>query len=133
MIKFLPKKIINNKLAKLFILEKSSIKFTIKRVYIIKNNSNKKNSRKGHAHKKLEQIISCLNGKIKLKFDDGKKRKSVTINSLSNPIYLKKGIWREVIYLEKNSILHVICSEVFKKKDYIRNYKKFLQWKKLNS
>lgn len=133
MYKRLTKKLINDNSASIFIVEKSLIKFMIKRIYIIKNNSSSRNFRKGHAHKKLEQIISCLNGKIKIKFDDGKQRKTITINPLSDPIYIKKGIWREVIYLKKSSILHVICSEEYKENEYIRNHKKFLQWKKLNS
>lgn len=133
MLKRLTKKIINNNHANIFIFEKSLIKFRIKRIYIIKNNSHFDNFRKGHAHKKLQQIISCLNGKIKIKFDDGKKKKTIILNSLSNPIFLKKGIWREITYLKKDSILHVVCSNEYIESDYIRDYKIFLKWKKFNT
>ena len=133
MYKRLTKKLINNNSAKIYIFEKSLIKFKIKRIYIIKNNSHFYNFRKGHAHKKLQQIISCLNGKIKIKLDNGKKKKTIILNSLSNPIFLKKGIWREITYLEKDTILHVICSNEYSESDYIRDYKMFLKWKKFNT
>ena len=94
----LTKKLIYNNSAKIYIFEKSLIKFKIKRIYIIKNNSHFYNFRKGHAHKKLQQIISCLNGKIKIKLDNGKKKKTIILNSLSNPIFLKRHLERNNLF-----------------------------------
>ena len=64
----LTKKLIYNNSAKIYIFEKSLIKFKIKRIYIIKNNSHFYNFRKGHVIKNFNKLF-LVNGKIKIKLD----------------------------------------------------------------
>lgn len=125
------RKIFSNK-AKIKIWEKSNLKFIIKRVYIV-NNTNCPNKRHGHAHKKLNQILTCLNGSIKIKLYDGSKFKSFGLNKKSESIFIKKGLWREITYVKKNSILMVFCDAEYKESDYIRDFSKYKKWKKSNS
>jgi hypothetical protein len=92
------------------------IKFPIKRVYYIYDI---KSSRGGHKHKKTIQFLVCLYGKIKLIVKNNNKNK---IFILSNP---KKGVllypkdWHKFTALKKNTIILVLASEFFSKKDYI--------------
>lgn len=113
--------------ARINVWEKNSIKFNIKRIYTVQTDK-QKNFRQGHAHKKLSQIISCLNGKVKLKFFNGYKTKSVTLTKNSQSIFVKNGLWREVEYQKKNSILQVFCNMIYDPKDYIRDIAKYKKW-----
>ena len=56
-----------------------NIPFKIKRVYFINSLFNKKSQRGLHAHKKLEQIIFCVNGHFTLRLDDGKTKQNIQI------------------------------------------------------
>jgi len=129
--RFSHQKIFSNK-AKIKIWEKNNLKFTIKRVYIVKN-INYLNKRYGHAHKKLNQVLTCLNGSIKIKLYDGKRFKLFRLNDTSKSIFIKKGLWREITYTRKNSILMVFCDAKYEEKDYIRDFSKYKKWKKSNS
>ena len=129
MIKIFNIKKINSRNAIIKIWEKKKINFPIKRVYIIKNLISQ-NVREGHAHKKLNQIYSILSGKAKIRFDDGKKKKTIYLNDSNKSVYIKNGTWRDIVYLQKNTVLMVLCDDVYKKEDYIRNYIKYKNWKK---
>ena len=129
MIKIFNIKKINSRNAVIKIWEKKKINFAIKRVYIIKNLISQ-NVREGHAHKKLNQIYSILSGKAKIRFDDGKKKKTIYLDDSNKSVYIKNGTWRDIVYLQKNTVLMVLCDDVYKKEDYIRNYIKYKKWKK---
>ena len=129
MIKIFNIKKINSRNALIKIWEKKKINFAIKRVYIIKNLISQ-NIREGHAHKKLNQIYSILSGKAKIRFDDGKKKKTIYLDDSNKSVYIKNGTWRDIVYLQKNTVLMVLCDDVYKKEDYIRNYIKYKNWKK---
>ena len=129
MIKIFNIKKINSRNAVIKIWEKKKINFAIKRVYIIKNLISQ-NVREGHAHKKLNHIYSILSGKAKIRFDDGKKKKTIYLDDSNKSVYIKNGTWRDIVYLQKNTVLMVLCDDVYKKEDYIRNYIKYKNWKK---
>jgi len=117
----------------IYVLEgRNKIKFKIKRIYFI-NNIKNKHTRPGHAHKKLQQIISCIAGSVKIKIFDGKNKKIISLKNPKKAIYLKKGLWREITFMKKGSILLVICSDIYKANDYIRSLKKYIIWKKSNT
>ena len=117
----------------IYVLEgRNKIKFKIKRIYFI-NNIKNKHTRPGHAHKKLQQIISCIAGSVKIKIFDGKNHKIISLKNPKKAIYLKKGLWREITFMKKGSILLVICSDIYKANDYIRSLKKYIIWKKSNT
>ena len=108
------------------------IKFNIKRIYFI-NNIQDKHTRPGHAHKNLNQIINCISGSIKMKIFDGNKEETIILNDPKKAIFLENGLWRDITFLKKNTILLVICSDIYRKSDYIRSKKKFIAWKKSNT
>lgn len=132
MINFIKLKKIIDKKGTLIPIEYNKLPFKIKRTYIL-NKMPKNIFRGGHAHKKLSQIILCLSGKIKIFFSNGhgmKNRKQLVMTSNTDAIYLKPGIWREFKNLNKQSVVMVLASDNYKERDYIRNFKEFLSYKK---
>lgn len=107
-----------------FAQNSTHIPFVIKRVYYI-TKANIKLSRGFHAHKKLKQVIFCIQGKIKLTLDDGKKRKSIMLHKPNIGVLIEKMIWSEMTGFKKNTIILVFASRVFNESDYIRDYEQF--------
>lgn len=103
------------------------IPFEIKRIYYISKVP--EGARRGfHAHKKLKQILFCPFGKIQLILDNGKQREEITLNDPSIGIVIDKPIWREMLWLEKNSVLVVAASEFYEEDDYLRKYEAYLEY-----
>lgn len=102
------------------------VPFRIKRVYFI-TKPVKGLPRGKHAHKKNRQLLFCINGKVKMLMDDGKKRQSTVLDKPEMGIYIDSMIWHEMLDMDENTILLVLASEKFDPKDYIRDYKEFLK------
>ncbi len=103
------------------------VEFDIKRIYYISKVP--EGTRRGfHAHKTLQQILFCPYGKIQLILDDGNKREEITLSDPSIGIVIDKPIWREMLWLQKDSVLVVAASEYYEVEDYIRNYDDFISY-----
>lgn len=110
-------------------IEHNELPFKIKRTYIL-NSMPKNAERAGHAHKKLNQILFCLSGKIKIKYSNLKKNKSLILSDKTKAVWMKPGVWREIINLSKNTVVMVLASDKFNENDYIRSYNDFIKYKK---
>lgn len=107
-----------------FCENKKQIPFNIKRVYwIYKVPVNQK--RGGHAHKKTEQVLFCLQGSIRIELDDGIHKDSIILNNPNIGIFLGRMLWHEMEDFQKNTILLILASDFYKEKDYIRDYNTF--------
>lgn len=102
-----------------------TIPFAIKRIYFINNLFNKNAERGKHAHKKLEQIIFCINGSFKLNLDDGKTRQSFLMDSPYYGVRLGTMLWHTMTNFSKDCVILVLAADYYKEKDYIRNYEEF--------
>lgn len=110
-----------------FFEEKKDIPFDIKRFYYISKVP--EGIRRGfHAHKNLKQLLFCPYGKINIILDDGMDRKEVLLDNPSIGIIIDKIIWREMLWIEKDSVLCVAASEYYDENDYIRDYDCFLKF-----
>lgn len=112
--------------------EKKNIPFNIKRVYFINNLYNKKSKRGFHAHKKLEQIIFCVNGRFILTLDDGKNKQKITMDNPYYGVRLGPRLWHTMANFSSDCVILVMANDYFKEKDYIRDYDKFLKYIKRN-
>ena len=83
-------------------------------------------ARGSHAHKKLEQILFCLNGSIKVKCFDGEKEEVFTLTKPYEGLYLGTMVWHEMFDYSKDSVIMVIASDVYKEEDYIRDYEEYI-------
>lgn len=102
------------------------IPFDIKRVYYISKVP--EGVRRGfHAHKKLKQLLFCPYGRIQLILENGTEREEIELSDPSVGVIIDKCIWREMLWLQKDSVLCVAASDFYKQEDYIRNYDEFLK------
>jgi len=111
---------------------KKNVPFNIKRVYFINNLFNKKAIRGKHAHKKLEQIIFCVNGHFTLTLDDGKNKQKILINDPYCGVRLGPKLWHTMTKFSSDCVILVLADNYFKENDYIRDYCKFLKYVKKN-
>jgi len=106
---------------------KHDISFDIKRIYYISKVP--EGIRRGfHAHKELKQLLFCPYGKIQLILDDGLKREEITLSDPSIGIVIEHPIWREMLWLEKDSVLCVASSDYYREEDYIREYTEYIKY-----
>ena len=101
------------------------IPFDIKRVYYITKVG--KDVRRGfHAHRKLHQIVICVNGSVKIKVKNLDGEEVVELNDSTVGLYIGPYVWREMFDFSEESVLLVLASEYYDENDYIRNYDFYL-------
>lgn len=102
---------------KLSVIEKIA-NFKIRRIFYIYD---LKKTRGGHKHKKTKQLILCLSGSCELKIKNKKKKlnKTYILNKPSRGVFLDPDDWHTMKSKKKNTILLVLCSEYFNKRDYL--------------
>lgn len=100
------------------------IPFDIKRVYYISKVP--EGVRRGfHAHKQLKQLLFCPYGKIQLILENEYGREEIELSDPSIGVIIDKCTWREMLWLQKDSVLCVAASEYYSTDDYIRDYSEF--------
>ena len=107
------------------------IPFETKRIYYLYDIPGGE-SRGGHAHKDLQQLIVAASGSFDLIVDDGKLKKKFSLSRPNVGVYMPAGLWRELDDFSSGSICLVLASHVFDERDYIRDYETFLKWKTLS-
>ena len=121
---------INTKESSMLIFNKIENYMKVKRVFFV--NPKSKDVIKGkHAHKIDNQIICCINGKIRFTVKDGKKQKSFILSSPKKLIYVPKHIWTETKYLNEETKICVFSSSEYNENSYIRFYTEYLEFRKL--
>ena len=86
-----------------------------------------------HAHRECKQAMICLAGACDIVVDDGKVRKTISLTSPHEALYVPPSIWAEQSYLQPGSILMVLCDRNYDEADYIRNCNAFLAYRSANS
>lgn len=82
-------------------------------------------SRGGHAHRKLQQVIVAVSGEFDVVLDNGTEKK---IYHLSHPwegLFVGTGIWRTLENFSSGAVCLVLASELFDIEDYIYDYDSF--------
>ncbi|MDN3954877.1 sugar 3,4-ketoisomerase [Sporolactobacillus laevolacticus] len=105
--------------------EQIDVPFEIKRVYYVTGVAQEA-ERGFHAHKKLHQVLICLNGSIKVRLKSPNKEEIVKLYDPSVGLYIGPLIWHELFDFVKGSVLLVVASEYYFEEDYIRDYNLYL-------
>lgn len=103
--------------------------FEIKRIYYISGVPEGK-MRGFHAHKTLQQLLFCPYGEIEIILDSGEDREHIILNRPDQGILLTSGLWREMLWKKSDSVLCVAASDFYDPEDYIRDYDRFLAFRK---
>ena len=106
----------------------SQVPFIFKRVYWVYDVPGGE-ERGGHAYKKTDEFIIALSGSFDVVVDDGKERKSYTLNRSYYGLYIPRGIWRKIDNFSTNSLALEFASTDYDMKDYVRCYDDFIKMK----
>ena len=100
------------------------IPFEIRRIYYITKVP--EGVRRGfHAHKELKQLLFCPYGRIQLILENRNGREEIELSDPSVGVIIEEPTWREMLWIQKDSVLCVAASDHYKAEDYIRNYEEF--------
>jgi oxalate decarboxylase/phosphoglucose isomerase-like protein (cupin superfamily) len=105
-----------------------TLPFDVKRVYYLYDIPGGE-GRGAHAHRELEQLIVAASGSFTVTLDDGKCKRSFFLNRPYQGLYVKPGMWRDLVDFSSGAVAMVLASEVYQKEDYIRDYDEFLKFR----
>ncbi len=106
-----------------------TVLFEIKRVYYLYDVPGGE-SRGGHAHKELYQFLVAASGSFDVILDDGKFKRTISLNRPYRGLLIVPGIWRELDNFSAGSVCLVLASHKYSEEDYIREYDAFKEYKK---
>ncbi|MCW3115334.1 MAG: WxcM-like protein [Segetibacter sp.] len=105
------------------------IPFAIKRVYYLYDIPGGED-RGAHAHKNLHQLVIAASGSFDIMIDDGRNKKTVSLNRPYMGLYIRPYIWRDISNFSSGAITLVLASRPYDASDYIRDYTEFLELRK---
>tara|TARA_R100000935_G_C2835325_1_gene167753 strand:- start:1431 stop:1850 length:420 start_codon:yes stop_codon:yes gene_type:complete len=121
---------VHNEAGNITVIENGvNIPFSVKRIYYLYDIPGGE-SRGGHAHYELEQYIIAASGSFDVILDDGRNKKTVTLNRPNMALHIVPGLWRELYNFSSGAISLVLASHKYDENDYMRDYKEFLDFKK---
>jgi len=105
-----------------------NVPFNLRRVYYLYDIPGGE-SRGGHAHRELYQLIIAASGSFEVMLDDGKNKKIVRLNRPNFGLLVVPGIWRELFEFSSGAICMVLASHKYDESDYLRDYNSFIKFK----
>ena len=107
--------------------QQKNVPFDIKRAYWVYDVPGGE-SRGGHAHKQLRQLVVALSGSFTVTLDDGKERTTVLLNHPYQALLIETGIWRTLDDFSSGAVCLVLASELYDPDDYIYDYNEFITY-----
>ena len=111
-----------------FAEQNNHVPFEIKRTYWIYDVPGGE-ERGGHAFRQNQEFIVALSGAFDVVVDDGKDKKTFSLNRSYYGLYVPAGLWREINNFSTNSLALEFGSEHYSEEDYIREYDEYLRFK----
>lgn len=104
------------------------IPFATKRVYYLYDVPGGE-SRGGHGHLELQQLIVAASGSFDIIVDDGNVKRTFHLARPNFGLFMPAGLWRELDNFSSGSICLVLASELYSEQDYFRDYETFKTFK----
>jgi hypothetical protein len=104
-----------------------SVPFNVRRAYYLYDIPGGE-SRGGHAHKELSQLIVAVSGSFSVTLDDGIVKRTFILNRPYQGLLVVPGIWRMLDDFSSGSVCLVLASHIYDKKDYIRDYQEYINY-----
>lgn len=111
-----------------FAEQNNHIPFEIKRTYWIYDVPGGEN-RGGHAYKMTDEFIIAISGSFDVTLDDGKEKRTFTLNRSYYGLYIPKGLWRTMENFSTNSLALEFASTHYDRSDYIEDYNEYINMK----
>jgi len=128
--KFVQLNKIHNRAGNITIIENNlDIPFQVKRIYYLYDIPSNE-TRGGHAHKELYQLIISASGSFNINLKDSVNDKTIFLNRPDCGLFIVPGIWRDLSDFSSGSVCLVFASEIYSDNDYIRDYDEFTTFKK---
>jgi hypothetical protein len=108
-----------------FIEGNKHVPFDIQRVYYLYDVPSSE-SRAGHAHHDLQQLLIAASGSFDLLLDNGYERKTITCNRPFQGVLMSSLVWRELSNFSSGAVCLVLASRPYEESDYIRTYASFV-------
>ena len=108
-----------------FIEANFHVPFAVERVYYLYDVPGGE-TRGGHAHRQLEQLIIAAAGSFDVVVDDGYERKKFSLNRSYYGLYIPHLVWRDLENFSSGSVCLVLASQHFAESDYYRDYAPYL-------
>lgn len=105
------------------------VPFDVKRSYFLYDVPGGE-SRGGHAHKNLYQLIIAVSGSFSIMLDDGRTKRNFILNHPYQALFVAPGIWRTLDDFSSGAVCLVLASEIYDENDYIRTYQDFIKYRK---
>jgi hypothetical protein len=104
-----------------------NVPFEIKRVYWVYDVPAGE-SRGGHAHKRLKQLIVAVSGSFHVTLDNGHERATILLNHPWQGLLIETNTWRTLDDFSSGAVCLVLASEHYAESDYIYDYDEFLRY-----
>ena len=82
-------------------------------------------SRAGHAHRRLQQLLVAPSGSFDVVLDDGEHRDAITLNRSYYGLHVPRMVWREIENFSSGAVCLVLASEHYDRDDYLYDYEEF--------
>lgn len=107
-----------------FIEGRAHIPFDIQRVFYLYDVPGGE-SRGGHAHRQLEQLVIAANGSFDVVVDDGVDQERFSLNRSYYGLYVPPMVWSHLENFSSGSVSLVLASLPYDEADYYRDYDEF--------
>ncbi|RYE53595.1 MAG: WxcM-like domain-containing protein [Sphingobacteriales bacterium] len=104
------------------------VPFEIRRIYYLYDVPGGE-SRGGHGHRALHQLIVAAGGSFDVIVDDGHVKRTIHLSRPYMGLYMPPGLWRELNNFSSGATCLVLASAIYDESDYIRDYDEFLDFK----